>query len=184
MPPKRSRPAPEPVRLEMKALARGLVDDDRHGKPNFTQAIERALVNAWKAGRDAAEAGCADPVMEPDGPTEAVPAARLGRKTEAVLQAFGYAAYGVKGDINREEHICWKSHKEAFGSKKLWYLIALDGEKIFLDQTLGDASVQACVKLGLFIPAYLTDLEGNRLPDEVLVATAKTRPTFLQAFCR
>lgn len=168
----------------MKVAARGLVDDYRNGKPNLAQVIERALVNAWKAGRDAAETGQADPVMEPDGSPEAVPASKLGRKTEAVLRAFGYVAYGPDDRQNREKHLCWKSQREPFTDKKSWYLIALDGKGVFLDDSLGDASVRACVKLGLFAPAFLTDKGGNRLPDEVLIATSKTHPTFLNIFGR
>lgn len=181
---KRSRPTPEPIKLEMKMMARGLVSEHRNGKPNLAQTIERALVNAWKAGRDAGEAGHAEPAMEQNSQPEVVPAAKLGRKTEAVLRDFGYVAYGPEDKENRENHLCWKSQQEPFSGRKSWYLIAFDGKGVFLDDTLGDASLQACVKLGLFAPGFLADKDGNQLPDEILVATSKTRPTFLHIFGR
>ena len=177
---KRSRPAPETIRLKMKETSRDIVDDFRHGKPNRALVIERALVNAWKAGRDAVEAGDADAAMEPESTPVAVPAAKLGRKTEAVLRDFGYVAYGPDDRQNRESHLFWRSQQEPFTGRKSWYLVALDGEGVAIDDVRGDASMQACVKLGLFAPGSLKDKDGEGLPDEILVATSTTRLTFLQ----
>jgi hypothetical protein len=181
---KRTRPAPEPVRLEMKQKSKDLMWDHRQGKPNLGQDIERALINAWKAGRDAAERGEADPDTSIE-PTEtlAVPAVKLGTKTKAVLHVYGLAAYGLRGEENREQHLCWRRTEIPFTGKKFWHLIALDGGYASEDSK-GDASLKACVKLGLFKVGHLVDSDGNRLEEEFLVATPKTRQTYLNMWQR
>lgn len=177
---KKTRPAPEQVKLSMREAARKITQDHRNGKPNLAQEMERALINAWKAGRDAAENGVADPKPAAPEPVDApVPSAKLGRKTLAVLHHYGLAAYGGYGDENREDKIFWYPQSDNYGYKTVWFLGALDGGFVF-DEALGDASIQASVKLGLFEETHLIDKDGKPSKFPVLIATPKTRPTYLQ----
>lgn len=177
---KKTRPAPEQVKLSMREAARKIARDHRNGKPNLAQEMERALVNAWKAGRDAAENGVADP--KPAAPERAeapVPSVKLGAKTQAVLRRYGLAAYGRNGEDNREDKLFWYPQSDDYGYKTVWFLGALDGGFVF-DESVGDASIKASVKLGLFEETHLIDKDGKPSEFPVMIATPKTRPTFEQ----
>ena len=179
---KKSRPAPEQVRLSMREAARNIVLDHRRGKPNLAQEMERALVNAWKAGRDAAENGVADPrPAAPERPDAPIPSAKIGAKTRAVLFKYGLAAYRWDKTENREEKVFWYPQRNNFDYKTVWFLGALDGGFV-PEKSLGDASIQASVKLGLFKETTLIDRDGNPSEFPVMIATPKTRPTFFQEF--
>lgn len=179
MPGKRTRPAPEHVKLEHRQKAKDIVSDHRYGKPNLGAEIERALIAAWKAGRDAAEAGEADLHVGVDQAEDApVPKAKLGQKTKAVLDQFGICAYDIQSGENREKSIFWYSKVNPLTKKKIWYLGALNDTWVIKDSK-GDASLQACVKLGLFTPGQLIGQDDKPLDQEILVATQKTRATYL-----
>lgn len=97
-----------------------------------------------------------------------------------MLQAFGYEADRT-GDEGGDSKVFWISRTEPFTGRILWHLGRIGGEA--RDVTLlGDASIQACVKRGLFRPGRLRSPDGRATEQRIMVATEKMHPTFVHAF--